>query len=437
MSIFNQVIAGLTGERSLRQTRDRSISAARKAFDPTVFDPQLDVARQQATQGIDEDVYRRNVLNQLFRPVDASVYGGNQAAAIAGTASVDASRAQAMGQFEGGLAMQDIAARQAGTERVGQLQSQQLQTQAQRDAYTDMIRAEYSAEVDSRRQLLGASVAKFGIEAAGGAGAIGKALGGKLSGGMGALKSLFAKVPELPSIEIPEAVTAGLQKGASFAQQYGDAARTFQEVGMGLGIAPELRPGQGIFGGLPTNPFTKAPDATTDAVIEQVVPQAIPTAQAIPSRSAIPNQPIIMRQPNQSGQPLLPDDIFAQPTITQTGGASGFFESPSGPPTPEQIISGQARQRVGEGVGTFNPFTVIPKAIVNDFSRLGSAVSEFFESTGTKTAPIRLETIQNSPQIERQLVGMIKNQPEELRNYSRDVQLYLLNKYPDLRGLFQ
>lgn len=210
MSIFNQVIAGLTGERSLRQTRDRSISAAQKAFDPTVFDPQLDVARQQATQGIDEDVYRRNVLNQLFRPVDASVYGGNQAAAIAGTASVDASRAQAMGQFEGGLAMQDIAARQAGAERLGQLQSQQLQTQAQRDAYTDVIRSEYAAEVDSRRQLLGASVAKFGIEAMGGAGAIGGAIGGGLSAlkdkaevGIAGLRGMFNVIPtEVPVAQL-------------------------------------------------------------------------------------------------------------------------------------------------------------------------------------------------------------------------------------------
>lgn len=320
MSIFNQVIAGLTGERSLRQTRDRSISAARKAFDPSVFDPQLDVAREQATQGIDEGLYRRNVLNQLFRPVDASVYGGNQAAAIAGTASVDASRAQAMGQFEGNLAMQDAAMRQAGAQQFGQLQSQQLQTQGQRDAYMDVARAEYSAEVDDRRRLLGTSVAKFGIEAAGGAGAIGKALGGKLSGGMGALKSLFGNVPE-----VTDMVELGSPfKGDSLFGQSGsfsDALSTANQLAetplqflQKPTFADSLIQNIGKFG------MQQATQAATDAVIEQVVPQAIPAAQAIPSRSAIPNQPMIMRQPNQSSQSLLPENIFAQPKTNVSGG---------------------------------------------------------------------------------------------------------------------
>jgi hypothetical protein len=275
MSIFNQVIAGLTGERSLRQTRDRSISAAQKAFDPSVFDPQLDVAREQATQGIDENLYRRNVLNQLFRPVDGSVYGGNQAAAIAGTASVDASRAQAMGQFEGNLAMQDATMRQAGAQQVGQLQSQQLQTQAQREGYMDAIRAEYSAEVDNRRRLLGTSVAKFGIEAAGGAGAIGKALGGKLSGGMGALKSLFANVPEVDFSSLPD-VPMGMEGMKDFADSSWDT--TFLGKGMRETIAGGIRQyTPGTFD--PTQPLGVFSPVVASPVVQQPVttaPKATP-----------------------------------------------------------------------------------------------------------------------------------------------------------------
>jgi hypothetical protein len=261
MALFDKIIGGLTGERELRRSRDRSIEATRQMYNPSQLDPMADAARRQATQGIDTDMYRRPVLNQLFRPVmDASAFGGSQAAAIAGTASVDATRGQSLAQFESGLMAQDVAVRQAGAAQLGAVQTQQNQLYSARQAMTGQIRAEFSAQKDQRRRQLATSALNFGIAAAGGAGAIGKVLGGGIGAGFGKLQSLFAKVPELssiefPSIEIPEAVTAGLQKGASFAQQYGDAARTFQEVGMGLGIGPELRPIQGIFGGLPTNPI--------------------------------------------------------------------------------------------------------------------------------------------------------------------------------------
>lgn len=178
MAIFNQIIGSLTGESSLRRIRDRSIQAGRSAYDPTVLNPQIGVAQQQAVQGIDEGAYRRDVLNQLFRPVSSAVYGGNQAAAIAGASAQDMARTRALGTFESQLAQQDIQAKQAGAEKLGQLQTQQLQLQGQRDTYTQQVRSEYDAEVDSRRRLLGTALVNFGVQAAGGAGAIGKKFGG-------------------------------------------------------------------------------------------------------------------------------------------------------------------------------------------------------------------------------------------------------------------
>jgi hypothetical protein len=142
-------------------------------------------------QGIDEGSYRRDVLNQLFRPVSSAVYGGNQAAAIAGASAQDMARTRALGSFESQLAQQDIQAKQAGAEKLGQLQSSQLQLQGQRDAYTQQVNAEFEAEVDSRRRQLGTSLVNFGIQAVGGPQAIGGAIGNKF-------QSIFGKIGPSP-----------------------------------------------------------------------------------------------------------------------------------------------------------------------------------------------------------------------------------------------
>jgi hypothetical protein len=213
MAIFDQIIGSLTGESSLRRIRDRSIQAGRSAYDPTVLNPQIGVAQQQAVQGIDEGAYRRDVINQLFRPVSSAVYGGNQAAAIAGASAQDMARTRALGTFESQLAQQDIQAKQAGAEQLGKLQSSQLQIQGQRDAYTQQVRSEFEAEKDSRRMELGASVAKFGIEAAGGAGAIGGAIGGAFSdmkAKAGVMNQMFSLTPE----SIPEVAQLDIRPGS-------------------------------------------------------------------------------------------------------------------------------------------------------------------------------------------------------------------------------
>ncbi len=312
MAIFDQIIGSLTGESSLRRIRDRSIQAGRSAYDPTVLNPQIGVAQQQAVQGIDEGAYRRDVLNQLFRPVSSAVYGGNQAAAIAGASAQDMARTRALGTFESQLAQQDIQAKQAGAEKLGQLQSSQLQIQGQRDAYTQQVRSEFEAEKDSRRRQLGTALVGFGVQAAGGAGAIGGAIGKKFEG----LKSLLDQAPA----GVTDMVDVGSPfKGASLFGQSGSfsdglfstrqLAEAPQQFLQKPTFAESLMKNIGNFG------VQQATQAAETAVTEAVIPQAAPTASAVPSRSAIPNEPMIMRQP---GQPLLPDNIFEQPTNRQT-----------------------------------------------------------------------------------------------------------------------
>jgi len=299
MALFDQIISGLTGERALRKVRDQSIRAAESAFNPNVFNPQIGVAQQQAVQGIDEGSYRRDVLNQLFRPVSSAVYGGNQAAAIAGASAQDMARTRALGQFESQMAQQDIQAKQAGAERLGQLQSSQLQMQGQRDAYTSMVRSEFESERDARRMRLGTAFAQFGIEAAGGAGAIGGAIGAGATKGLGALKGMFARLPQdaVSNVDITSPF-----KGSPLFKQFGsftDEMPTAMKLS-GDGIASAFTKRPTIFdeGSLLRNSFSfigsdhardqfgnrtdGAPlDWDEEPVVQSITPQVTQTAQAI------------------------------------------------------------------------------------------------------------------------------------------------------------
>jgi hypothetical protein len=102
-------------------------------------------------------------------------------------------RTRALGTFESQLAQQDIQAKQAGAEQLGKLQSSQLLLQGQRDSYTQQVNAEFEAVKDSRRRQLTTSLVNFGVQAAGGPGAIGKKLGGGMDGLMDKFKTSLAE----------------------------------------------------------------------------------------------------------------------------------------------------------------------------------------------------------------------------------------------------
>jgi hypothetical protein len=401
MAIFDQIIGSLTGESSLRRIRDRSIQAGRSAYDPTVLNPQIGVAQQQAVQGIDEGSYRRDVMNQLFRPVSSAVYGGNQAAAIAGASAQDMARTRALGTFESQLAQQDIQAKQAGAEKLGQLQSSQLQIQGQRDSYIDQVNAEFEAEKDSRRMELGASVAKFGIEAAGGAGAIGGAIGNKF-------QNIFGKIGPSPQ----DIVQSGANMAAERSLQMATEAAGSEGFDFGaLDFGDNLRIG------------VKDQDPLNRRVtLRDVVNRGMQAgARTFDANNPIPGMPMPFSVED-------PGDFPRWTPPSQAPRAAGAGTTTQVPvPTTEQILTGQSKQTTGYS-STFDPF----KALFVDFPK-----AAFNEITRSRTAPIRLESIQNSPQMEQQLVDMIKNQPTELQNYSPEIRRYLLNKYSDLRGLFQ
>jgi hypothetical protein len=183
------IIDALTGDKGLRRIRDRATDFARRMYDPSVYNPQADQFRRQASQGIEDDLLREDFLGQLYRQQpQLSAFGGNQAAAIAGTQLGDLGRTSAISDFERNLATQELQAMERGRQGLAGVQSQQLQVQGQRDAAIAEADMTYQAEKSSRRQaLLGQAI---NLGAIGMTGAFAPGMAALKGSGLGALNAL-------------------------------------------------------------------------------------------------------------------------------------------------------------------------------------------------------------------------------------------------------
>lgn len=379
MAIFDQIIGGLTGERSLRRVRDRSIEATRQMYDPSQLDPMADVARRQATQGIDEERYRRPVLNRLFRPVmDASVFGGNQAAAIAGTATADAGRAQALAGFESELMGQDVAARQAGAAQLGAVQAQQNQMSAMGRAMTGQIRAEFEAEKDNRRRQLASSVVNFGIQAAGGAGAIGSAIGGGVNS---RVSEMFAN----REAALRAKKRAESDRNLPFGTPFGDEQGGFdfkQEIALptasGLPFFRRVVPGEipGVIGQIPSSVTATSPTAPT------------------PGASTITNpfvNPYRTEQPSPEFQARM-QETTRPPRVMQ--------------PWPTELFENLPR--------------ALTVGLVSEVTRPG------------REQPFTVDTFTSNPRVESQVVSFIRSDPRYADKLTPEVRQWLAQRHPNL-----
>src|SRR5690625_3971071 len=107
----------LTGERSLRRQRDSAQRGIREMYNPSQLNPQLNYARQRASEGIGRsgELARSQGLTRLFASdPNMGIFGGSQARAIAGTQAQVGQRSQAYSDMESRLAMADEQARQQG-----------------------------------------------------------------------------------------------------------------------------------------------------------------------------------------------------------------------------------------------------------------------------------------------------------------------------------
>lgn len=121
----------------------------------------------------------------MFRPVDTSIYGGNQARAIAGQQQRSQQAREGMADFESNLTRQDLQVQRQGEQQFAETRTKQRQTEAQRDAAIEQTEMQYQAELDSRRRQLGSTVANLAGTVAGSfLGPAGAAAGGAIAGGL-------------------------------------------------------------------------------------------------------------------------------------------------------------------------------------------------------------------------------------------------------------
>lgn len=151
--------------QALKNQRDKAKDIAREQYDPGILNPQEQYYRQLATEGISEGregLARSQAVQSLFRDQDLDIYGGNQAAALAGQQQRSRSAQSAMSDFESNLTRQDIQAQQQGRQGFAQTQTRQNKLQSQQDAALEEADLQYQTELQRRRQKVGQTALQIG-----------------------------------------------------------------------------------------------------------------------------------------------------------------------------------------------------------------------------------------------------------------------------------
>lgn len=198
----------LTGDRSLRRQRDKSIDFAESMYGgrARALEPIRNLGSEMASEGVGEQarsIFRQRAITEFTAPRDLNVFGGNAARAVSGSQRMDAMSRQGMAAAESELQIEDMRTRQVGREQFAEAESGIRENLATRDAAIDQTKANYQAERSARRQqLLGTAI---GLAASGAlspiAGKIGSAAGGLLGRmGTGSAIPPMNATGETPSI---------------------------------------------------------------------------------------------------------------------------------------------------------------------------------------------------------------------------------------------
>lgn len=95
---------------------------------------QLEEAKKLSSEGISselEDIYNKKAIEDIYKPIDFSLYGGNSARAISGSQQIDSNRMSAMVDFRNNLNTQDINAKLQGHQMVSGLEDEKKAIEAE------------------------------------------------------------------------------------------------------------------------------------------------------------------------------------------------------------------------------------------------------------------------------------------------------------------
>lgn len=193
MNIIDRII----GVKSLERQRDFGKEFAEEMYGGAArsMNSLRSLGLERATTGIGDvvkDTARTNLVNETTRPTNLSVFGGNQAAAIAGTSAQDMFAMEKIGELESGLAVADYEARMQGAELFAKTTAEQSRLEAMEKAAKKQVDMEFEAERSARRGQLFASAIGLGL-----------AYSGQIGKGVSGLSGLFRGQSETDFMTAP------------------------------------------------------------------------------------------------------------------------------------------------------------------------------------------------------------------------------------------
>ncbi len=190
MAILNKLVDSIVGVPSMRKTRDFRMEAIRSMYDPTIYNEIATRQRTRATEGISDLVEQqalRRSVDQMNRPIDYSMVGGNAARGMAMSNMQQLQGNQGYSDVTAQLAQMDETIRNQYGDAYAQTVGMQSQMMGQRRAGLANEQAVFNEERSARRRALGTQLAKgafslaAGVATAGITSALG--IGGAAAGG--------------------------------------------------------------------------------------------------------------------------------------------------------------------------------------------------------------------------------------------------------------
>lgn len=228
MAILNKIIDGLVGVPSMRRTRNFRMEAIKNMYDPTVYNEIATRQRTRAIEGLSDLVEQqalRRVADQMNRPIDYSMTGGNAARGMAMSNMQQTQGNRAYSQMAAQLAQMDEEIRNQYGDAYTQTVAQQSALMGQRRAGLANEQAAFNEERSMRRMSLGANVLQTGLSLA--APLVGGAIGGIIgkARASSAAKSAIANRPIEPVEPVVNVIPEAGMPNLSFSAPDYDSMR--------------------------------------------------------------------------------------------------------------------------------------------------------------------------------------------------------------------
>lgn len=162
--IVTSGINALIGRSNLDKQRKFADRATNERYDTGYLTEPTNLARETATEGIDEDLMRDDILNSVYddETQDLERFGVSGSSALAVKSDMEEARSEILGNAESKLQLKDEEVKQAGRERLSNLLSQRDKIQQEREASLYENRMLVEAEAGRRKSALTGTLLNLG-----------------------------------------------------------------------------------------------------------------------------------------------------------------------------------------------------------------------------------------------------------------------------------